>query len=269
MLGILVIILMIFSVCLTAFISYFLYYFLKGKPVIINNKDFDIKGRIYGENDHQIRSKALLFVTGWNPGTLAFTPSDFYAGYLADKYNYICLTIALRGMGSAADITKLTRLDFLNDVISSYDFLSNRKDVDKERITIIGESFGSYLACILCSRRNVRSLALRVPTDFPDEGFDNTPQILFAGNLSRDWKINKHYYNESHALNSLHSFKGSVLIVASEHDEYVPLQTTQNYLSSVQNNADYYLMKSASHALINPFRQREYIRILTSWLLEH
>jgi hypothetical protein len=117
----------------------------------------------------------------------------------------------------------------------------------------------------------VKSLIIRVPTDFPDEGFDKTPHILLAGNLSRDWKIKEHHYDESYALNALHSFKGSVLIVASEHDEFVPLQSTQNYLLalSATEKADYYLMKSAAHALINPFRQREYIMVLIKWLLEH
>jgi hypothetical protein len=271
--GILAISLIIICFCITGFVAYVFFYFVKGKSVIINNKDFDIRGRIYGKNENQNQNKhpAILFLTGWNPGKLAFTPSDFYAGFLADKYNFICLTIALRGMGSAGDITKLRRSDFLEDVISSYDFLSKLKAVDKDNITIIGESFGSYLACILCSKRRVKSVALRVPTDFPDEGFDDTPQILLAGNLSRNWKIKEHHYTQSYALNALHSYKGSVLIVASGCDEYVPKQTTQNYLSSLSESetTHYYLMKSASHALIDPFRQMEYFKVLIRWLMEH
>lgn len=271
MLRILAISLIIICFCFTGFIAYLLYYFLKGKSVLIKNNDFDIRGRIYGRNENQINQPAILFLTGWNPGKLAFTSSDLYAGLFADKYNFICLTIALRGMGSAGDITKLTRSDFLEDIISSYDFLSNQKNVDKDNVTIISESFGSYLACVLSSRRKVRNLALRVPTDFPDEGFDSTPQVRLAVNFSRDWKIRKHNYDESYALSALHGFNGPVLIVASEDDEYVPFQTTQNYLSSISepDRMNYYLMKSAYHALINPLRQKEYFKVLTKWLEEH
>jgi esterase/lipase len=244
---------------------------MSGKHVIIKTDSYSLKGRLYGKNDGHNKYPAILFLTGWNPGGLTLTPSDFYAGYLAKKHKMICCTIALRGMGSEGDINKLTRADFLKDVISAYDFLSSRHNVDKESITIAGESFGSYMACLLSSMRKVRYLALRVPTDFPDEGFDEKPQIQLAVNLSRDWKIQEHLYMDSYALTALHNFNGSILIVASEHDEYVPLQTTRNYLSSVADpgKAGYYLMKSASHALINPFRQMEYFKVLTRWLLLH
>ena len=244
---------------------------MSGRPVIINTDGNDLRGRLYGKDDCHNKYPAILFLTGWNPGSLTLTPSDFYAGYLAKKHKMICCTVALRGMGSEGNINKLTRADFLIDVRSAYDFLSGRQNVDKDSITIAGESFGGYMACLLSSMRKVKNLALRVPTDFPDEGFDNKPQIRLAVNLSRDWKIQEHQYIDSYALTAVHNFKGSILIVASEHDEYVPLQTTQNYLSSVDDpgKADYYLMKTASHALINPFRQKEYFKVLTRWLLEH
>jgi len=178
------------------------------------------------------------------------------------------MTIALRGMGSAGDLKTLTRADFLKDIITGYDYLTEVDGVDKTRISVAGESFGAYMACILSTKRAVKSIALRVPTDFPNEGFDNTPQEKFAGLLSQEWKMQEHHFTESRALQGLHDFQGNILVVASERDEIVPYQTTKNYLNAIRESAKikYHLMTGIGHALINPIKLYQFMRFQTEWL---
>ena len=241
------------------------------KSIKINANGYSLKGRLYGFVDKSKPRPALIFFSGWNPGSISWTFSDIYAGLCSRKFNFICLTVALRGMGSNGDINILTRSDFLDDVISTYDFLASYEGVDKEKISVVGESFGAYMVCLLSAKRPLMNLILRVPTDFPNEGFAETPQKRFVGNLSRDWKLQKHQSSESFALEAIHNFENNVFIIASENDKIVPRQTTENYLAAIYDSKKvrYVLMKNTGHALINPLKQYEFIKLLFGIINEH
>jgi uncharacterized protein len=239
-----------------------------GKPIVVQGDGYQIKGRIYRKADNDHPRPALLFLSGWNPGNQTWTTSDIHASYCARKLNVICMTIAFRGMGSVGNINTLTRADFLKDAITGYDCLAETEGVDRDRISIAGESFGAYMACILSTRRSVKSVALRVPTDFPDEGFEDIPQEKFAGLLSQEWKMQGHHFAKSHALQGLHDFQGKILLVASERDEFVPYQTTKNYLNAIRESTmvEYFMMKATGHALLNPIKFYKFMKFQSEWL---
>jgi dienelactone hydrolase len=250
------------------FVGYLAYWFSRGQTVTIQGEGYQLRGRLYGTVEAGKTKAAAILFTGWSPGGVPWTPSQYVAGRLARDKDMLCLTVALRGMGSPGDINALTRRDFLNDAMASYDFLAGMAGVDVTRIYLVGESFGSYLACLLTARRAVRALSLRVPTDFPAKGFDDVPQIRLAGNLTRDWKSASHEPSESPALQAIHDFAGRVQVVASEKDEMVPPQTIQNYRTAVRDTGRlaFFEMKKTGHALMNPFRMMEYYHALSLWL---
>lgn len=239
--------------------------------VTIQGDGYKLRGRTYGKADPNDPRPAILFLSGWNPGTQSWTTNDIQATYCAWKLNIVCMTIALRGMGSVGNIKALTRADFLKDVVAGYDCLTESEGIDKERISVVGESFGAYLACILSTKRAVKSLALRVPTDFPDEGFEDTPQEKLAGLLSQEWKKQEHQFAESRALHGLRDFQGDILLVAAELDEYVPYQTTRNYLEAINESAKvkYVMMRAARHALMNPIKLYQFMKLQSKWLSTH
>jgi esterase/lipase len=156
----------------------------------------------------------------------------------------------------------------LEDVIAAYDYIANIEGVDKENIRVVGESFGGYLACLLSTKRPVKKMALRVPTDFPNIGFTDVPQIRITGNLSNEWKSQKHAFTESYALSAINAFTGNLMMIASEKDNFVPFQTTENYLAAVNDSSklEYLFMKRASHGMFHPKLQWDYNRILSKWL---
>ena len=245
-----------------------LYYAFQGKPVTINANNYKLNGRLYGKAGVHRHGSAILFLSGWYPTTRRVTTSNFYAGFSARKRNNICLTVSLRGMGSEGDINVLTRTDFLDDVIAAYDYLANTEGVNKEDIRVVGESFGGYLACILSTIRPVKKMALRVPTDFSNEGFADIPQIKMSGKLSNEWKNQKHSFAESYALKAINEYTGYLMMVASEKDNFVPIQTTENYLAAVNDTSklEYLFMKKASHSMFHPKLQWDYTRKLLNWL---
>ena len=245
-----------------------LYFAFQGRKVTIPARDYTLNGRLYGKAEKMKHDSAILFISGRMPTRYRMTTSSFYAGFISRKPHTICLTVALRGMGSEGDINTLSRADYLEDVIAAYDYLANTTGVDKANIRVVGESFGGYLACLLTTRRPVRKMALRVPTDFSNEGFTDIPYFKYTGNSSNQWKSKKHAFCESFALKAINDFKGSLMMVTSERDLHVPIQTTQNYLAAVRDSTklEYLHMKRATHGMLHPKLQWEYIQKLSKWL---
>lgn len=242
----------------------------RGRRTVVQADGYMLNARVYGGAHPGDLVPGILFLSGWNPGGAGWTPSDIYAGLSAKRFGCVCMTAYLRGMGSLGDITVLTRADFLNDVTAAYDHLAGLEGVDPDRISLVGESLGSYLACVVSALRPVRALALRVPTDFPDAGFADTPHVNIAGMKALEWKTREHAHSESRALDAFHSFSGEILLIASERDTFVPMQTTQNYLSSAldPDKLEYRLMQRAEHGL-SPLRQMEFIGVLFDWMGRH
>jgi Dipeptidyl aminopeptidases/acylaminoacyl-peptidases len=232
------------------------------EKIIIKANEYGLKGRLYNFTEKSKSQPILIFFNPWMPGNISWSFSDLYARCCSKKYGLVCMTAAFRGMGSGGDIKTLTRSDFLDDAKAVYDFAANLDGIDHERISVAGESFGSYMSCLLSTARPIKNLILRVPTDFPKEGFYDVPQVNIAGNLSRGWKMKRHSPEESFALEAIHNFKNNIFIIESEKDEFIPHQTIENYLAAApeRNHVEYHLLKNASHGL--SIKLYEYIKIL-------
>jgi len=211
----------------------------------------------------QQRNPAILFIHGWRSNQQSALE---YAETLAQK-GCICMTFDLRGHGSSeGNIDLLTRQDFLDDVLTAYDSLLAAVGVDPDHISVIGSSFGGYLAALLTTRRNVNYVALRVPADYPNEGFEQ-PQVLFSDAKSNAWRMQEHQPHESFALNALLTFSGNVLIVESGKDDQIPHQTIVNYTNALRDKGRLtsILMKEAGHRLQDHQLRAEYQQILLHW----
>jgi pimeloyl-ACP methyl ester carboxylesterase len=206
---------------------------------------------------------AFLFLHGW----LGRQNSD--AAQALAKLGHTSMTYAMRGnSGSEGDITKMTKADFLTDAVVAYDYFREQLDDDR-MIGIVGSSFGSYLAVLLTELRDVRCLALRVPANYPDDIF-NKPEPTAVSNRKGaydDWRKKILSPSDNKALRALHSFKGNVLIIESEHDEQVPHQTVCNYGMAVKGSSKrtFVVMRNAPHSLRNSSLQAIYRGLLCDW----
>ena len=248
-------------------LGYLLYWFRQGEAVIVQGNSYQLRARLYGKNKPK-NVPAAIFFNGWSPGRTPWTPLHHIASNLARYSHMQCLVVALRGMGSQGDINALTRQDFLDDAIAAFDFLKGLGAGSSGGIYAFGESFGSYLACLLAARRPVAGLSLRVPSDFPGQGFADVPQVRLVGSLTHDWKSTAHLPADSPALQAVHEFRGPIQIISSERDQVVPPRTIQNYMEAVSDakQLNSYEMKNLGHALMNPFKIREYYLLLSTWI---
>ncbi|HWY79503.1 MAG TPA: alpha/beta fold hydrolase [Candidatus Sulfotelmatobacter sp.] len=219
----------------------------------------------YPEKIKQI-NPAILFVHGWKSSERSFVS----IAEALTKLGFICMTVNMRGHnGSDGNINILTRKNFLDDTCAAYDYLTQVKEVNKKQISVIGASFGGYLATLVSKERNVKNIVLRVPANYPNVTFYE-PQIQFSGDNNSDelqWRFKILGIQETFSLAALHLFKGNILIIESENDQLVPHVTIENYLRAVLDPSQltYVVMKGADHSIHNEEQRNKYTEILTDW----
>lgn len=225
-----------------------------------------LRGRLFTPEVMEPLHPAVLCIHGWQSKQ---GRGSILVETLANR-GFVCMTFDLRGHGaSGGDITTLSRKDFLDDVLAAYDVLAATPGVDRGRITVVGSSFGAYLAAIVSSKRNVASLVLRVPANYRDEDFEGPQYTTRTSAGHAEWKLQVQDSAATVALRAVHAFPGKVLLVESENDEQVPAPVVHSYAKAVlsSSNLTHVVMKGAPHSLSQDEpRQKEYADIVLSWI---
>ncbi|KKR31502.1 MAG: hypothetical protein UT63_C0068G0012 [Candidatus Gottesmanbacteria bacterium GW2011_GWC2_39_8] len=225
-----------------------------------------LSGTLFVPVKQKNSNPAILFVHGW---TSEKKRSCQYAESLI-KLGYICFLFDMRGHGeSEGDINTATTEEFSHDVLASYDYLAGVEGVDKENISVVGSSFGSYLGTLLTEKRKVTHLALRVPADYPDESF-NKMKMGTSGQTNEEvlaWRRNPKKPGDTFALTVISKFSGEILIIESGEDKIVLHQTVQNYADAVsdKNKLTHVVIAGAPHSIKHgPFKD-QVEKILLTW----
>jgi dienelactone hydrolase len=212
------------------------------------------------------RLPGMLFVHGWAGNQQQYLARAREIAALG----CICLTFDLQGHASTSDKQhSVTREDNLRDVLAAYDLLATMPTIDKQKIGVVGSSYGGYLAAILTSLRPVRWLALRVPALYLDEDWTKPKQKLDKRKIA-SYRRGPVSANENRALGACASFRGDVLIVECENDDVVPGPTIANYREAFERpqSITYRVIAGADHALSKQAWQESYTSILLSWATE-
>lgn len=210
---------------------------------------------------------AVIFVHGWN-GT-----QEFDLGHVRDAAGLGCAVLALDLRGhDHADVrhTRVSREDNLRDLLSAYDWLVAREDVDARAVGVVGFSYGAYLAMILSSLRRVQWLALRSPALYPDEGW-NVPKHELDERVAVDaYRRRVQDADSDRALRACAAFEGDVLLVGSECDDVLPPQVKCSYAAALRraNSVTTRTIAGADHALSMPAFRRDWSELLEAWLRE-
>jgi hypothetical protein len=160
------------------------------------------------------------------------------------------LTLNLRGHGTReGTLDSLSLPDNISDTTAAYDFFVAQKGVDPERIGICGSSYGSALAAAAADKRAVKSLLLRVPAAYTDK--------MMAMKFSAIMDDEKNIFHaisdldKTQTIRAMSNFKGSLLIVASEKDDIIPMTIPQAYFDAAAsaNRKEFEVMADAPHSL--------------------
>lgn len=225
-----------------------------------------LKGTLIFPENIQPKNPSVLFIQGW---TGERKRSYQYANGLAEL-GYISFLLDARGHGeSEGDINTATTKEFVDDVVAAYDYLSKIEGVDLENISVVGSSYGGYLAAVLSSKRNVKRIVLRAPGDLANNDFEKSAMQTiekFSPNFLA-WIGQSRKSHETFALDAIAEFNGEILIIESEKDTISPHQTVQNYADAVSDTSrlKHVVIKDAPHSVKDgPFKD-EIEKVLKEW----
>lgn len=208
----------------------------------------------------------ILFLHGWSGSQ----ESDLKRAAEISALGCMCLTFDLRGHAATREMrdTVTPRQNF-EDALAAYDLLVSQPGVDQRAIAVIGSSYGAYLAPLLSEVRPVRWMSLRVPAIYRDKHWERPKGKIdrIDLNLFRSQETSP---RENRALGACAKFRGDVLIVESESDDYIPHPTIANYISACRKvrSLTYRVISGADHGLSDERSRAAYTRLLVNWIKE-
>lgn len=208
----------------------------------------------------------ILFIHGWG-GDQRF---DLKRAHSLARLGCVCLTFDLTGHhDTTAQRHHVSRQRNLQDVCAAYDTLASHPWVDPESIAIIGHSYGAYLATLVSQLRPVRWLSLLAPALYHDEEWFK-PKDQLNKALLNAYRKTPHTKNDNQALLACSLFKGDVLLIETEHDDFIPKQTILSYRNAFleAQSMTHRILYEADHGLTQKAAQQAYSTLLFGWIQE-
>jgi hypothetical protein len=209
----------------------------------------------------------VLFVHGWGGSQEQYLSRAREVAELG----CVCLTFDLRGHAQTkTQFETVSRAQNLEDVVTAYDTLVKRRHVDPGAIAVVGSSYGGYLAAILTSMRKVRWLALRAPALYIDSGWKSPKLQLHKDQDLRTYRQRLVLASENRALQAMQAFDGDVLLIESERDAIIPRAVLTSYREAASHarSLTYRCLDGADHGLTEERAQKNYSKVLGTWLKE-
>lgn len=152
------------------------------------------------------------------------------------------------------------------EVIYAFDWLHEK--YPSAEITVIGTSYGGFLAVQLTKYRTFANLILRAPAIYKPSDF-----YTLWRDIDREWTRTV-FRKDADALAAhpllarASKFTGRTMVIVHEHDESVPRETTDAFIRTF--SADTYLAYGFQHALSDPRTPREgiikYQKVIIDWI---
>lgn len=184
---------------------------------------------------------------------------------IVEETNMSALVFDYSGHGdSPFDIKETMPAQNFLEVIQVFDWL--KKKFPESEISVIGSSFGGFLAVQLIKYRRFDKIILRAPAIYPPSDFYTRFKEINREWLRNDYRKDEETLSDHPLLERASNFKGKTLVMVHEKDDQVPAQTTDAYIKTF--NADIYIAKGFPHSLSNVSedQQAEYHREISRWL---
>ncbi len=161
------------------------------------------------------------------------------------------------------------------EVICAFDWL--KAHYPKATLSVMGSSYGGFLATQLTKYREFERLVLRVPAIYKPEAFYDLWAIRLANPEAYDAQ-SATYRSDEKALRKhplfarASNFAGKTLVIVHSEDEFCPPETTNAFIRAF--NADSFVAEGFSHRIaesinedrVSKERLRAYQRKIADWL---
>ncbi|MBC7564923.1 alpha/beta fold hydrolase [Candidatus Saccharibacteria bacterium] len=198
------------------------------------------------------------------------TRQSKFTDFMVEATGAPALVLDYTGHGDSPFDLKDTRpAQHLLEVINAYDWI--KTNYPNARISVIGNSYGSFLSAHLSHYRDIEKLVLRAPAIYRPEAFYDLWSQRFADEDAYRKSIT-HYRTHPDEMkrNPLlqNVRQGPSLVVVHEYDEVVPVETSDVYLEAF--GADKFVAQGFNHAVsqsnISEEQLTDYHQKISDWL---
>lgn len=210
----------------------------------------------------------LLVLVGYTSSKKSY---EDLVGYITENTNLSALVVDYSGHGeSPFDLADVSPAQNFLESITAFDWL--RDKYPDKKISVMGTSYGGFLAVQLTKYREFDKLVLRVPAIYEPQDFYDKWSIRLNNKegyrvRSEKFRTNKDALKKHPLLARAANFKGKTLVVVHEKDELVPPETTDAYIEAF--NADSYLAKGFPHSFNKSAPEEDklaYKKAIANWL---
>jgi len=179
-------------------------------------------------------------------------------GMLAFAFNF-------RGCGkSDGNYLTQTHKDAYIDALNAFNFFLEQ-NIDRNRMGLIGGSFGGFLASEILPEIKLQSLILLSPSACEHGDRDQ----LDMGSLEDEVKYfeNKKNWENSRSYANISNFSKPLLIIKSENDENVPAEVVDRYYEKAVNASkkEIITIKGADHRLSTQTMKDSAFKLMLNW----
>jgi len=188
---------------------------------------------------------------------------------LGEKSGMNILAIDLSGHGDSPLILDETRPgQHVLEVIEVFDWFKAQHP--QAKITVLGTSYGGYLAAYLTRYRNFDKLVLRTPAIYAPSDLYSLQPLIDRGYTSNVYRKDKEMVADHPLFKQASIFSGPTLLVVHEMDEDVPLETTDVYKDMF--SAEVYVAPGFKHSMRDasnpPEEVQPYQNAVANWLIQ-
>ncbi len=228
---------------------------------------YSIKADWYeGENHDEV----ILVLKGF---TSSKSRQTVFTDYMAGTTGASALVIDYTGHGdSPFDLNDTRPAQHVLEVVYAFDWI--RTKYSNAKISVIGNSYGSFLGAHLTHYRTFKQLVLRAPAIYRPEALYDVWSVRFDDEHRyrqsiEEYRTDPVALRSSPLLDTQHSpFQGRVLVVVHENDEIIPRQTSDGFIEAF--NADTYIAEGFNHAVsqsdISDEQLNNYHEQIANWL---
>lgn len=195
-----------------------------------------------------------------------------FTEYVVGATGASALVVDYSGHGESPFVLEETRpAQQVLEVIYAYEWIRNK--YPNAEISVIGNSYGSFLAAHLVRYKEVESLVLRAPAIYKPNALYDLWSLRLAdeaayGELIFKYRTDIDELRKNPLFENASKLVKRTLVVVHEHDEVIPRQTSDVYAEEFK--ADSFIAEGFSHAVsqsnISQDQLIDYQRRIVSWL---
>lgn len=231
------------------------------KQITIPCLDYAIAADWYeGNNPTEI----LLTIVGYS--STKARNAEFIAE-ISERTGMSSLALDLSGHGeSPFELDDTKPAQHLLEVTAAFDWLQST--YPKAKISVMGTSYGGYMAAWLTRFRNFEKLVLRTPALYKAEDFYSPHSLIHKSDELVAYRKNTELIARNALFLQEPAFEGKTLLVVHGNDEDIPEETSSLYQENFA--AETYLAEGFMHGFRDPRNPQESVETyriaIADWL---